>query len=353
MTIDFNDARGRELTLLIERGKYERWLSQETGDVLERTWNGVVDRMLSPGFRTLTKFQQQRIAELAREVDRILKSGYVDVTQLHLREMKGYAALEADVARAQVRSLLSEGGAANVSLGATLPRNYLASIAKLPIQGLNIGQWFSTQAATMSREARRLIQQGLVAGKGIAAIASRLLAGQRADGPVLSRRAAQEAKMISRTTVNAVQNDATRASNSALPRSISDSYRWVSVRDRKTSVICIALDGRVFKYDGDGAQYPPAHIGCRSTTAPLIKGASVSLADQRSSPLTMRSFDEWLKSQDLAAQNAMLGPTRAGLWRDGRMTLADAIDSDNRVLTLSQLRARLGVGTRAGALAGV
>lgn len=355
MAIDFppSDPRGRELQLLLERAKYERWLSARVEELLERTWNETLDVLHSAKFRTLTRFQQQRILELAREVDRILKSGYVDVAKLHLKELQGYASLEADVARVQAASVLSPGNieAVNFSLRVRLPKTYLDAIAKLPIQGRNIGDWFEGQAETMSRESRRIIQQGLVEGKAPAEISRRLLADDRAAGPVLARRSKAEAKMVSRTAVNAVQNDASRQSNMMLPRSISDSYRWVSVHDKRTSPICRALDGRVFKYDDPGALYPPAHISCRSTTLAIVKGAGVSIGEQKTRPLSMRSYGDWLATQPESTQNDILGPSRAALWRGGK-SLADMIDADNRVLTLKQLRERLGLGELAGVGAG-
>lgn len=346
MTIDFPpaDPRGRELVLLVERAKYERWLTTEIARLLDREFTRVVDLMLSPGYRSLTRFQQQRTLQLFRELDRRIGAGYRDVTELVLREMRGYAQLEAEVARVQAHSVLAlSGGTVDLSLAVTLPRSYLAAIAKLPIQGLRIGDWFDAQAATMSRETRRIIQQGLIEGKGNAEIARRILADQRAQGPVLSRRAASEAKAIGRTTVNAVQNDATMESYRQLPESVSDSYRWLSVHDNRTTLICIALDGRVWRYDDPQRRVPPAHVGCRSSTMPIIKGAEIGVGEQKTGPMNWRSYGDWLKAQSIGTQNEILGPTRAGFWRDGTMSLADSIDADNRVLTLPQLRAKLGL----------
>jgi hypothetical protein len=117
---------------------------------------------------------------------------------------------------------------------------------------------------------------------------------------------------------------------------------WVAVRDKRTSVICRALDGRVWKYDDPAARVPPAHPNCRSTTRALLKGIDIPLAEQKKPP-TMSGYETWLRTQSASTQNEILGPTRAEWWRDGRMSLADAIDADTRVLTLPQLRAKLGL----------
>lgn len=343
--IDFpSDARERELRLLVERAKYERYVMGQVDSLLDREFSRLIDLLLSPGYRDLTRYQQQRALQLFRAVQERLGAGYQDATSLVLREMQGYATLEADVARVQATSLLSVGSAElAITLGPSLSRTYLAAIAKLPIQGLNIGEWFDAQATTMSRETQRIIQQGLIEGKGPQDITRRVVADARTAGPVLSRRAKAEARIITRTTVNAVQNDAAIESYQTLPDSVSDSYRWLSVRDSRTTPICAALDGRVWRYDDPRRRIPPAHIGCRSTIQPLIKGADATLTDQRSAPMNLRSYSDWLRAQPVGVQNDILGVTRAGLFRDGQMSLADAIDGDNRVLTLKELRAKLGL----------
>lgn len=347
--IDFpRDARERELRLMVERAKFERHVIGQVDALLDREFNRLVDILLSAKYRSLTAFQRQRALQLFQEIGTRLGAGYADVTQLVVTEMKGYAALEADVARAQVVSTLGTAADLTVSLGVSLPPAYLAAIAKLPIQGLNIGEWFEGQARTMTLEAKRLIQQGLIDGKGPAEISRRLIADQRAQGPVLSRRAKQEARAITRTTINAVQNDATRASYDQLPESVSDSWRFLAVRDNRTTIICASLDGRVFRFDDEFAPWPPRHVGCRSTTNAVIKSADVTMAEQRTMPLTLRSMGDWLKAQPVGVQNDILGATRAGFFRDGKMSLADAIDADGRVLSLAELRATLGLDALVG-----
>lgn len=340
--IDFSgDPRGVQLQLLIERLKYERGIGNAVDALLDREFSRVLDLVLSARYRTLTVTQRSRALALFREIGDRLGAGYKDLASLVTDQMREYAVIEADVARAQVTATL--GDALTVSLGPSLPPAYVASIAKLPIQGLRIGEWFDGQAATMTLNAKRIIQQGLVEGKGPAEIARGLMADARTAGPVLSRRAKNEAKIISRTVTNAVQNDAAMASYENLPESVSDSYRLLVVLDSRTSTICAALADRVFRYDDPFRRVPPFHPQCRTGVQPLIRGADVSLGDQRSNPMNLRSYSAWLSSQPSGVQNDILGVTRAGLFRDGKMLLAEAIDADGRVLTLAELRAKFGL----------
>ena len=64
---------------------------------------------------------------------------------------------------------------------------------------------------------------------------------------------------------------------------------------------------------------------------------------------TFATFDDWLKTRSASEQDRMLGKQQAAWWRGGKMTLRDAIDADNRVLTLEQLARKLGVEELAGA----
>jgi SPP1 gp7 family putative phage head morphogenesis protein len=256
--------------------------------------------------------------------------------------VKRYAQTEADIARASVNGTLSAAGSAVEVSFYRLPRAYLAAIAKFPIQGLTLGEWFRAQAQTMSLRTKQIIQQGMIEGKGNAELVRRILAPAKAEGAVLSRRAKNEARIITRTTVNAVQNDAAMESYRNLPRSVSDRYMWMSVLDKRTSPICRANDGKVWKYDDPDAQFPPAHLQCRSSTKPLLIGDGLTFTAQQQAP-TMSNYARWLTKQPASVQNEILGSTRAQWFRDGKMSLADAIDADGRVMTLAQLREKLGL----------
>lgn len=352
-----DDVRERELRLLIARAQYERGVQRDVTTLVEREFNRVLDVLLSGKYRDLTAFQRQRTAQLFRELDRILSTGYATITDHQVKAMQGYAQLEADVSVASVNAALTPAttvaatGAARATVGVSffrLPKSYLQSIAKLPIQGLKIGDWYEAQAASMSVNTRRVIQQGLVEGKGPAEISRRILAPAKAAATVegaapVARRAVTEARVIARTTVSAVQADATRAGHAKLPRSVSDSYMLAAVLDTRTSAICRAKDGLVFKYDDPNAQHPPFHMGgCRTTERALLKGSRIALEAQKVPP-SMRGYADWLTKQPATVQNDILGPTRAQWFRDKRMSLADAIGADNRILTLAELRTKLGL----------
>jgi SPP1 gp7 family putative phage head morphogenesis protein len=353
VTIDFpDDPRGRELILMLERAKYDRWLSREITDLLSRTFNELIDTILSPAFRTLSQFEQGRKLQLFRALDTQIRSGYFAIRTTTLKQMQGYAELEAEIAQAQIRSVIPGAAPFELGVGAVITRQAVNAIAELPIQGLNIGEWFEAQAQGMSRETRRLIQNGLLQGKSIPEMVRQIVPPRSSMDTSLFRRARGDATSIVRTTVNAVQNYGAQRGYEAAGEDVTDSYRLLVVRDARTSAICRGLADRVFRYDDPRKMVPPFHISCRTTPIPIVKGASLSLSEQKTIPHTFGSYADWLRGQSASQQDSILGPTRASWWREGRLTIADAIDDDNRVLTLDQLRKRLPVKASAPSLAG-
>lgn len=85
-------------------------------------------------------------------------------------------------------------------------------------------------------------------------------------------------------------------------------YRWVSVIDSVTTEICRGRNGRIFRY-GEGP-LPPAHIRCRSKTAPFVNGEDSKVQS---------SYYDWMKSQPNDFQDDILGAQKASDLRSGKV----------------------------------
>ena len=48
-------------------------------------------------------------------------------------------------------------------------------------------------------------------------------------------------------------------------------------------------------------------------------------------------YEQWLPDQSVEVQNKALGPVRAQLWRDGKLSLADMVDTDYQLINLKDL----------------
>lgn len=138
-----------------------------------------------------------------------------------------------------------------------------------------------------------------------------------------------------------------------------EGYQWVSTLDSRTTSQCRSLDGRVFKL-GKGPM-PPAHVNCRSTTIPKIKGIDLLEGTTRASKGPKpgqvpadETYYEWLKRQPASFQEDALGKSRYQLFRNGGLTaqqFADlALDKNFQPLTLEQMRQKNPAAFRKAAL---
>jgi hypothetical protein len=92
-----------------------------------------------------------------------------------------------------------------------------------------------------------------------------------------------------------------------------------SVLDSSTSYVCLGRHGLKYTADtheGIGHAIPylsgvPYHPNCRSSIVP-------ALAD--GGPIMQESARAWLRRQGPAVQDEVLGPTRARMWREGRLS---------------------------------
>lgn len=109
-------------------------------------------------------------------------------------------------------------------------------------------------------------------------------------------------------------------------------YEWVSTLDRRTSQVCRDRDGNKYYYrDGSNQPMPPAHLGCRSSTAGILdpkyqfdrgdaKRPSVGMDSEGKSSAKQVSSDTtyytWLKSQPAKLQDEVLGKTIGKAFRN-------------------------------------
>jgi len=128
--------------------------------------------------------------------------------------------------------------------------------------------------------------------------------------------------------------------------------------DSHVSEICLAYSGAEWDLAGEpinGNTLPfnggtPRHWGCRSVITPITltfrelgidapehKGTRASDEGQIRSDITMTEF---LKGKDKSYIDDLLGPGRAKLFMDGKLTLPDLLNFQGNPLTLVQLSAK-------------
>lgn len=168
---------------------------------------------------------------------------------------------------------------------------------------------------------------------------------------------------LTRTVVNGVTNWA-RLEVIKANADLIGMVQWHAVLDDTTCPICAELDGQVFPLEE--VDPPPAHPSCRCFIVAIFGGAESLLLSKRHGKKFSRMksahrakftgkvpqkkrFSTWLREQPVAVQEESLGPTRARLFRLGKLNISKFTDNRRHILTLDQLRKRDGAAfERAG-----
>lgn len=183
----------------------------------------------------------------------------------------------------------------------------------------------------------RRIQAGYVDGESVQDMA-------RAVRRMVSGRNARQAEAVVRTIVSHVSTQARRPALLA-NKDILTGERFIATLDRRTTLICISYDGKIFPVD-EGPMLP-LHYGERSTRSPEVDprfGLS-GLTGERpekgaEGPGTVRGdtkYSGWLRRQPADFQDDVLGRERAKLFRAGKVKAENFVDASGKVLTLEEL----------------
>ena len=284
----------------------------------------------------------QRLLDAIREINR---DAYNSLRKRARQELVELAAYEADFNARAIAAQMP------IDLDIVRPTRQLlrAAVTDRPIHGVLLKGWIENLSNTRQRQLEQAIRLGLVEGETIDQIVRRVRgtkARQFRDGILdLNRR---HAEAFVRTAVN---HTATAARETLYTENddLVKSVKWVSTLDSRTTPICRARDGKVFPVD-EGPR-PPAHVGCRSTTSPVLKswrdlgfdldelsaGERASMNGQVPADLT---YGPWLKRQPVDFIDDVLGKTKSKLFRNGDLPIERFVDNRGKELTLAELRQR-------------
>ncbi len=248
-------------------------------------------------------------------------------------------------------------------------------------EGQPLAVWLRGQRTTLRRRFMGAMRLGTRRGEGPGALADRVRGvpirsaggavvrrgGRIVRGPALLGRARQWADSLAHSATNAAIN----SGREALFRKNSNivlGFAANTIRDLRTSLICIARTGARWFIDGrpmPGSTRqepfpgrPPWHFWCRTFLDPifmpyaeLVRRARGQLRrDLRALTPEQRAcfdgsvpkhepFDILLESLPEAEQRSAIGAGRWRMWKSGELALADLIDETGRPLTIPELEA--------------
>ena len=191
-----------------------------------------------------------------------------------------------------------------------------------PTKSFTINEALKTYSNRKSKQIVQTVRDGVTLGQS-----SEVIAGNVKKLTKLQQR---QAATLARTITNYVSIQAREVVMRENP-DMTDSYRWVSILDGRTSLICASRDQKIYKESNDSPK-PPAHFNCRSTIAPILED------EEESEGRVSGNYEAWLRRQPKAFQLEVLGVARAKLFREGYISIGRFVDNQGRTLTLAQLR---------------
>lgn len=228
------------------------------------------------------------------------------------------------------------------------------------IEGARPLTWWRKQSNDLHSKFMREMRTSLENGESTAQAATRITGGtiKGVQVPGIMNTAKNNANTLARTSLNKVTNEA-RIQSFEANADIVKAMKQISTLDSKTSQICIAYDGQVWETISKDPvppstlpfnAGPPRHFNCRSTLVPVLKSwEELGIPADELSASTRASmdgqvpadttFDDFLKSKPKSFQDDILGPTKAKLWRQGKITLQQLVNFRGNPLTTEQLLA--------------
>ena len=282
--------------------------------------------------QTLTELGKQDVNRLLKQANETIEGYYQQAAQI------------VDMPELAINTAKATGQAieAGIMTAVSMPTDkYLLSLAgNVLIEGAPSAAWWAKQSADMQFKFSGAVRQGLIAAETNQQIVRRVT-----DAIEVSRR---NAAALVQTSVAAVASDARMAVYKENADVIA-ALEHLSTLDSKTTPVCVARDGLRWTTDlvpiGHSVPFAntPIHWSCRSVITVRTRMADelgLSGARATAGGPFVGDFDSFLKSKGEAFQNKIFGPTRAAMWREGKISRANLLDMRGRELTIDQLKAK-------------
>tara|TARA_R100000458_G_C8278525_1_gene254886 strand:+ start:6172 stop:7281 length:1110 start_codon:yes stop_codon:yes gene_type:complete len=298
----------------------------------------------------------RRYQKLIRDLEAKIASGMKELNIESVRRLRKLGMLEANWASQSLAQTMPF----DITFNSISLPTVNSIIKSKPFEGQFLKDWYSGLGKRTSQRVAKELSIGLASGESPEKITRRLMGardGRFAGRGPLGGELRRNVRTIVRTAANHVAAHAREAVYEA-NKDVIEKVRWLSVLDHRTSDFCMSEDGQEYKIN-EGPR-PPAHHQCRSTTIPVTKSwkdlkigkggqeiriggrAYRSYGPDLKSSFTRVSADgdltygTWLKSQPYHVQKAVLGTTRARLFRDGEISFDRFFDS-GKMISLRRL----------------
>ncbi|MBR2005623.1 MAG: minor capsid protein, partial [Thermoguttaceae bacterium] len=197
-------------------------------------------------------------------------------------------------------------------------------------EGASSADWFKRWKTNDLNRIAQAVQRGAIEELSVDEVAANVW-----NACNVSR---NSARTVARTIINGVSN-AARAETLFANDDAIDGIEFLATLDARTSHICGALDGTVWRGDEmKRARRPPLHPNCRSTLIPVVDlvdpetGEKIEETAERpaqnadgtySQVAAKTTFKDYFESQPETFQREWLGEKRFELWKSGQLKFED------------------------------
>lgn len=197
-----------------------------------------------------------------------------------------------------------------------------ALIENDPFDGKILSEWVAEQQLGTQTKIKQAVRVGVINGLPGKDIVDALL--NDPSSPFIGTK--RNAEILVRTAAAHVSS---KADIWSFKQAGYETYQLSAVLDTRTTKLCAALDGKVYKMSDPAKKVPPFHPGCRTTMIAIFDGDE-PFGD---------NYGTWLSKQSESAQIKVLGAARYKMWKAGT-PIESFVDLDNdNVIPLSSLRA--------------
>jgi hypothetical protein len=319
--------------------------------------------------RALTDIGREDKARLLRQTQAVIEDYYSQASGRNADALGELAKMEATAYAGSIEAAFS--GAITPSLPTEATLRQLAK--NTLIEGAPSADWWKRQAGDVTFRFKNAVSQGIAQAETndqiIRRIRGKYTGFTMVDGERVSQFAGgildaprHNAAALVQTSVQAVAN-AARRETMGENLDVIKGLRQVSTLDGHTTPQCIAYSQAAWNLPGYTPLAPnklpynggtPRHWNCRSVEIPITRtfkelgidlpefDPSTTSRSATGAPVAAdMSFGAFLKRQEKRGPqfvDDLLGPGRAQLWRDGKITLKQLVDQNGRPLTLRELR---------------
>ena len=324
-------------------------------EILKRLEEDLVELLFFSG-RKLTEIGRADKAALLRQAQTVISQYYGEAADEVGKSLGGLGELEGRAVAADLAA-----GFASAIKPALPTQGFFSNLVRdTLIQGAPSADWWKRQAGDTAFRFANEVRQGLAAAETNAQIIRRITGTKTLPG--LMSTARHNAAALVQSSVQTVAA-ASRMETFAANADVLKGYRQLSTLDGHTTVICVAYSGKTWDLERNptgghdlpfvnptgSASGTPRHWNCRSLISVITKSfreLGLDIPEWRPSTRAASggpvaagtTFEQFLDRKGPAFANELLGPGRADLWRDGKITLTQLLDQNGRPLTLAELR---------------